>query len=551
MVTRRLSPRYREIARILRRHGLGFAASATRMDWLIPFHRGAFSHEVRPEPYRTPEHVRLLLEQLGPTFIKLGQLLSTRPDLIPADYIDELAKLQDDAPPVDAEIVRGMIRSELGQSPDDLFRDFDSRPLASASIGQAHAAVLQDGTEVVVKVRRPGAAVQVEEDLAILLDLAERSERHSESARTVGLRSLVEEFASSIRTELDYVTEAQNAERFAANFASNADVGIPRVFWEHTTRTILTLERVRGIKISDIAALDAAHVDRPALAQRATGVLLKMIFEDRFFHADPHPGNMFVSADGRIELIDFGMVGELSERLQERLTRLFIALMDEDADELADALIELSVTSRGVERAELVDSAGSLIIRYHGRTLGDLDVGGLLSDLFSMVRAHGIRLPSELAMLLKVLLMAEGVGVRLDPTFQMAGVLAPYAEQLSRRATSIAAIARRLAATGGDAGELLLRLPRGLQRLLDGATSSGVVVQVRVADLEPILGRAERIGNQLLAGLLAAAFIRGIGEVVTHDRKWRPWEGGMMAAGLSVISGLSGYLLWSARRRHR
>ena len=521
------------------------------MEWLIPFHRGAFGHEVRAERYRTPEHVRLLLEQLGPTFIKLGQLLSTRPDLIPADYIDELVKLQDAAPPVDAEVVRSTIRTELGQDPDQRFREFDSRPLASASIGQAHAATLHDGTEVVVKVRRPGAVAQVEEDLAILLDLAERSERHSEPARTIGLRSLVAEFASTIRAELDYVAEARNAERFAANFASNVEVGIPRVFWEHTTGSVLTLERVRGIKINDVAALDAARIDRPALARRATGILLKMIFEDRFYHADPHPGNMFVQADGRIELIDFGMVGEVSERVQEHLTQLFIAVVDEDADALADALIELSVTRRGVDRAALVDSATGLILRYHGRTLADLDVGGLLSDLFSMVRNHGIRLPGELAMLLKVLLMAEGVGVRLDPTFQLASVFAPYAQELSERAISIRAIARRLAAAGNDAGELLLRLPRGVQRLLDGATTSGVVVQVRVAELESILSRAERIGNRLLAGVLAAAFIRGIGEVVTRDRKWRPWEGGMMAAGLSVISGISGYLLWSARRQRR
>jgi ubiquinone biosynthesis protein len=475
--------------------------------------------------------------------------LSTRPDLLPADYIVELAKLQDSAPPVALEAIRGAIRQELGNDPEELFQEFDPVPLASASIGQAHAATLHDGTLVVVKVRRPGAVTQIEQDLEILQDLAVRATRHSALARSYNLQALVEEFTETLRAELDYVQEGHNAERFAVNFSGSADVHIPRIFWEQSTGRVLTLERVRGIKVSDITGLDAAQIDRKLLARRATAVLLKMVFEDRFYHADPHPGNMFIRVDGSIDLIDFGMVGEVSELLQEHLTVFFVSLVQGDPDRLSSALLALSLTGESVDRDRLRASVSALISRYHGHTLGDIHIGGLLKDLFTLLREQKLQLPRELALLFKVLLMAEGMGVRLDPEFDLGEVLEPYADRLVQRSLSGPAVLRRIARAGTDAGELLLQLPEQLRHLLDNAATSGVVVQLRMAELDPLMSRAERIGNRLLAGVLAAAFIRGIGEVITRDRKWQPWEGGMMAAGMSVISGISAYLLWSARRR--
>ena len=242
-------------------------------------------------------------------FVKLGQILSTRADLVPPDYQAELAKLQDAAPPVDAEVVGDVLAHEFGSDATAMFATFDFEPLAAASIGQAHAATLPDGTEVAVKVRRPGAVEQIEQDLEILQDLAARAGRHWTAAADYDLVGLAEEFAQTVRSELDYLREGRNAERFAANFADDPDVHIPRVFWEATTSRVLTLERVRGIKVSDLDALDAAGIDRRALAERATRVTAQMVFRDGFFHADPHPGNFFVESAGRIGLIDFGMVG--------------------------------------------------------------------------------------------------------------------------------------------------------------------------------------------------------------------------------------------------
>lgn len=548
-MTTRLTPRYRQIARTLRRHGLGVATGLAGMDWLIPFQRGVLGHEARVERYTTPEHVRLALEQLGPTFIKLGQLLSTRADLLPADYILELAKLQDSAPPVEVDAIRAVIRRELGGDPEDLFLHFDPQPLASASIGQAHAATLHDGTLVVVKVRRPGAVAQIDEDLEILQDLAGRATRHSALARTYNLPALVEEFTDTIRAELDYLQEGRNAERFAANFSDTADVRIPRVFWDRTTKRVITLERMQGIKVSDITSLDAAQVDRKLLAKRATSLLLKMVFEDRFYHADPHPGNLFIHPDGSIDLIDFGMVGEVNEPLQEGLTRIFVALIQGDADALATALLKLSLISDYTDRDRLVASVSALISRYHGRTLGEVHMGGLLKDLLTILREQRLQLPREMVLLFRVILMAEGMGIRLDPDFDLGAVLEPYADRLVQQSLSFSAVLKRINRAGTDAGELLLHLPEQLRQLLDSASTSGLVMQLRMAQLDPLMGRAERIGNRLLAGILAAAFIRGIGEVISRDRKWQPWESGMMAAGMSVISGLSAYLVWSSRRR--
>jgi ubiquinone biosynthesis protein len=546
----RLSPRYRQIATTLRRHGMGVALGLARVGWLIPFHRGAMGHERRAEPYTSPEHVRLALEQLGPTFIKLGQLLSTRTDLLGEEYTGELSRLQDDAPPVAADAIRAVILQELGQDPDALFAAFDLRPLASASIGQAHAAVLQDGTPVVVKVRRPGVVEEIEQDLAILHDIVARAARRSEAPR-YDLSALVAEFAATIRAELDYVQEARNAERFRLNFSDDPMVAIPRVFPELSTSKVLTMERMHGIKIDDLQALDRAGIDRAALAADAASILLRMIFTDRFYHADPHPGNLFVRPDGGIELIDFGMVGEVGDALQERLATLFLALVREDPQAMSDAILSLSLTREHADPESLTTSVSALIASYSGRSLGQIDVGAVLRELLAVVREQGLQMPRQLVTLFRVLLIADGIGVRLDPDFDLGTALTPYAEQLARERSSFWSSGRRAAVAATEAGDLLLALPTRVRDLLERAGTSGIVVKVRLAELDSSMRRLERIGNRVLATLLAAAFIRGIGEVVSRDRKWRVWEGAMMGTGLAVVSTLSGYLVWTGRRRRR
>ena len=542
--------RYQEIADTLVRHGLGFLAGAVGVTRWIPAGRTA-DRRVDPEggPYTTPQRIRLALEELGPTFVKLGQLLSTRPDLLPPAYIAEFSKLQDAAPPVPAEAIRRTIREELGADPEELFASFEWTPLASASIGQAHTATLADGTEVVVKVRRPDAVRQVNEDLEILTNLAERAARAWEAARTYNIPGIVQEFAQTLRAELDYLREARNAERFAANFADRPEVVIPRVHWDTTSSRVLTLERMTGTKISDIAQLDADGVDRRRLARTGTELMLQMLFEDRFFHADPHPGNMFVHPDGSIALIDFGMVGEISEELYEKFAAFFIAFTERDPAALADALIDLSVTRGSVDEDALRIGLTSFVGRYSGRPLSELHFSQMATDLLRMVREQRLQLPGPVSLVIKVLMMIEGIGVQLDPDFDLNAVLTRYARRLTREQLSLEALLRRMGSGSADAGALLVEAPGRVRRLLAQVDRNGLEVHLRAAELDPLVGRAERIGNRLVAGMIVAALINGLGQLVVHENRWRSWTSALMGAGLTAVTALGGYLAWTTKRR--
>ncbi|MCK8610038.1 AarF/ABC1/UbiB kinase family protein [Agromyces sp. C10] len=545
--------RYREIAATLRRHSLGFLAGLLGLGRFVPRRRSTEVAGAADPGFAatSPEHLRLALEELGPTFIKLGQLLSTRSDLLPPAFVDELAKLQDAAPPVPTADIRAVIRRELGAEPEALFAEFDDRPLASASIGQAHTATLDDGTAVVVKVRRPGAVAQVLEDLEILQNLAARATRRWGPARDIDVSGVVDEFAETLRAELDYLQEGRNAERFAENFAAEDDVVIPRVFWEHTTSRVLTLERMGGMNVGDAEALDAAGVDRKRVARRGAEIVLKMTFEDRFFHADLHPGNLFIHADGTIALIDFGMVGAIGEDLRGHLSALFVALVRSDPEMLAGALTGVSVGSAPADREALREDLRVFLAKYRLRSLRETPFARMIADLFAILRANRLHLPREMALLFKALLLIEGLALRLDPEFRLGESLEPYAQRLARERVSASALARRMARAGIDLGELALEAPGVLRRLIDAADGSGMQVHLRAAELEPLVARTERIGNRLVAGMISAALITGVGSIVTSERRFRRWEGTLLGTGLGVLGTLGGYLVVTAARRRR
>lgn len=541
--------RYRRIATILEHHGLGLGLGLLGLEKWIPFNKGVLGHARRDEPYTSPEHLRLALEELGPTFIKLGQLLSTRNDLLPAAYLAELVKLQDAAPPEAWEPMKAVIREELGADPEQLFAQFDPQPLAAASIGQAYAATLHDGTQVVVKVRRPGAVAQIHEDLEILQNLAERADKRWDAARQYNLPGIVEEFSRTLRAELDYLQEGRNAERFAADFADSPDVAVPQVFWETTTSRVLTLERMHGIRVDDLPALDAAGIDRNQLARRGADLILTMVFENRFFHADPHPGNLFIQTDGSIALIDFGMVGQLDEEVTEQLSDVLLAFTRGDSNALATALLALSITKNTSDRGELGRSLDVFVSRYLGRPLSDINLSHLLGELLALLRHHHLQLPQQTALLFKVLMMGEALAARLDPEFEMLQALTPFSERIVQRQFSLPALAKRWAQASADAGALLLELPGTLKQLRRVLENGGLEVHLRAAELEPLVGRAERIGNRLIAGMITAALINGIGELISGNTRWRSREGVMIGAGASVVTALGGYLLWTTRRR--
>lgn len=545
--------RYRQIADVLARHGLGYLVGVFGLDRFVPFHRGLLGHPARPEPYTRPEHVRMAVEELGATFIKLGQIISTRADLVPVEYQVELAKLQDQAPAVPAEAIEEVLVAELGQPILAAFASFDSTPLAAASIGQAHAATLPDGTEVVVKVRRPGVVEQVEEDLEILQNLASAASRRWELADQYDVVGLAQEFAQTLRAELDYIREGRSAERFAHNFAGDSEIHIPSVYWETSSSRVLTLERIRGIKINDLAALDQAGMDRKALAERAARIVLDMVFEHGFFHADPHPGNFFIEPGGRIGLIDFGMVGTVDERTQDQLARLLLAITSQDAERLVDTFLELGVARRRVDRSLLRQDLEHLVSRYYGRPLSEIALGSMLNESFAVIRRHRLQLPSNLALLLKTAVMCEGLGGELDPDFSLASAVQPYARRLMIRQYSPLVWAGRLGHASIDAARLGVELPQQVRRLISEIERGSLEIGMRPEGFEPVVRRFERLANRIVLGIIAAAFVIGLATLMSvyHPPGWERWAGAVFAIGNVLAGALGAYLIWSILRSGR
>lgn len=544
--------RYRQIAEVMTRHGLGWLHGATGLERFFPPLAGRKS-DAEEELTTPPEHIRRALEELGPTFIKLGQFLSARPDLLPPDYQAELARLQDDAPAFSSEIACERIESELGQSIEELFSDFETRPLAAASIGQAHAARLHDGTEVVLKVRRPGVVRQVEEDLEIMLNIAAAMSRRWKLAARYDVVGLAQEFANTLRAELNYLIEGQNAERFARNFATHPAVHIPRIFWDLSTSRVLTMERIRGTKISDLPETEEAGIDRRELAERGARVILKMIFEDGFFHADLHPGNFFIQPDGRFGLIDFGMVGIVDPALQERLAELLLAITASDYDQLVDTLLEMGVTRGRIERDVLRRDLQYLISQYAGQPLGEIDLTPLLNEALEIMRRHQLHLPPNLALLLKTIILTEGLGARLDPGFHLISVIVPYTNRLLLNLYSPSRWLRKARRAGSDLAWLGTQAPRQLRRMLVAMERGGFEVGMRPQSLDPLMTRLERLANRIVLGILTAAFIVGLSSLLSVYRPagWEHWAGAMFAIGFFFAIALGIYLAWSILRSGR
>ena len=538
--------RYRQIVDVLGRQGLGYVTGG----WLEKAAPWRWGRPRRLTGHSRPLHVRMALEELGTTFVKLGQILSTRADLLPPEYLVELTKLQDSVGPFPYEQVEQTIVQELGSKPDALFKSFDRQPLASGSIGQAHAATLMDGTEVVVKVRRPGVVQQVDEDLDLLIRLADGAAKRLVWAKQNDVPGLMREFAETLQLELDYVREGQSVEHFARFFADDPTVHIPKVFWELTTSKVITLERIKGFKVIDTARLDAAGIDRRALSQNGVNIWLKMIFESGMFHADPHPGNLFIEEDGRIGLIDFGMVGVMDEGTQDRLVDVLIGVSGGDTSRLADALLEMGVTGSSVSRDSLQRDLRYLISRYAGRSLAEIHLGKVLSEVFNIIRRNRLRLPPNMFLLLKTLAMAEGVGTQIDPSFEMLPAEKPFAKTAVTKRLSPIYWGKRFAKSSNDLAELGVELPQHMRRLLTALERGELQIKAHPTGLDPHLKRVERMFNRLVVGILAAAFIVGLSQLMAAYRPFDDvlWFGGLLAIGAAIALALGVYLAVSILR---
>ncbi|MDZ4091601.1 MAG: AarF/ABC1/UbiB kinase family protein [Arthrobacter sp.] len=560
--------RLRDIVETLTRHGLGFALGTLGLDRFRPADGATAQHRRPPRGVSLPVRVRLALEDLGAVYIKFGQIVSTRTDVLPPEYAAELAKLQDASPPITAAEVRAVIAEELGTAADGLLASLDDTPLATGSIGQVHCGRVATNPEdtasgfpagaapggrridVVVKVRRPGVVAQINEDLEIMAELAKRAERASTRAAGVHLAALVDEFSQTLRAELDYLQEARNVEHFAANFAGDTRVHIPRVFWDTTTSRVLTLERIQGIKVNDAAALRAAGIDAAELARRACDVLLKMVFEDGFFHADPHPGNFFVEADGRLGIIDFGMVGQISDSTRDQLVRMLVAIVDRDAARLTTALVRMCGAQAGGGFGGLQTDLGRLVDRYAGRPLAEIPIVPVLTELAALLRESRLRLPRETALLLKMLVMADGLGKQLDPGFELTTQLGPFSQQMILASLSPEALADRLKKLGREALRFGTDAPEIMRRVVDVLERGGIDIHFRAEELDRLMDKAEKTGNRIVAGLITAALINAVGELVSaQPDRWRNWPKTLFTAGIGGVGALGAYLALTSRHR--
>lgn len=529
---------------------MGWLVVQVGMGDLIPFERGWLGHPARETPYTQAEHLRMALGELGATFIKLGQALSTRPDLLPQEYIDQFAKLQDAAPAVPIELICEIVCAELGQRPEVLFAQFDPQPLASASIGQVHAGRLKDGRRVIIKVQRPGVAAQIELDLEILSGMAEWAEAHTAFGRDYNLPALVDEFAYTLRDELDYQREGHNADRFLRNFASDAGVYIPQVQWEFTTYRVLTIERAEGIKIADMSALDEAGINRRTVAENAVRVMLREVFEFGFFHADPHPGNFFVQPDGSIALIDFGMVGRLDDRLKDALLRVGLAVSRQDAARMVDEFCALGVAGGRVKRPALQRDLDHLLGRYSGLPIKELAAAQVTHEIMTIALRHRLQLPAEMVMLLRVIAMSEGLGARLDPDFRLFEFAAPYLQQFWIERNSPTALAKRLVQSTLDAAELGVDLPQRIARLLSQVERGDLAFDVRHEGLGDFTRQLQRMVNRLALTILLSATIVALGllMIVYHPPVWERVGGWLFGLALLFALGFGAWLMWSIWR---
>jgi ubiquinone biosynthesis protein len=498
--------RLRQIVNVAAAQGFGYIVEQLGL-------AGFLSRSLRPglpaaERPRLSRGERLAraLEELGPTFIKLGQVLSTRPDLLPADVVAELEKLQDRVPPFSAEEVREAVARELGVPLEEAFAEFDLTPLAAASIAQVHRARLATGEEVAVKVQRPHLEETVEADLEILFAVARLADLHPVWGRMYDFTALAEEFALTLRQEMDFLAEGRNADRLRQNSAGMSGVLIPRIYWEHTTRRLLTMEFVAGVKLNEPERLAAEKVDRRAVARLLIETVLKQVFVDGFFHADLHPGNLAVLPGPALAFMDFGVVGTLTPERRSQCLEIVRGLVEGETERLARALVALGIASRDTDRESLKRDLERILEKYYRLPFGQLHLGRLLEELVEVAFRRRLRLPRELALMIKTLITLEAVARNLDPDLDLAEVAGTFRRRYLRHRLEPSALQAGLRRAWREAADLALGLPRNLNQLVDKLANDGVSLELRHRELPEFRAHLDQIANRLCFAILLLSF---------------------------------------------
>ncbi len=488
--------RLSEIGRVATRHGFGY---------LIDRRRSNDSTQLVDRGRR----LREMLDELGPTFVKFGQLLSTRPDVIPADIVQELRGLQDDVSPIGFDDVRRVVESELGLTVEQAFLEFDERPIAAASIGQVHRAVLPNREEVVVKVQRPEAPRQIESDLQLLRSAARVVRERVRALDFIDADALVDEFGRSIRQELDYGNEARNAETLRRNFGDSDDIAVPKVIWRYSSSRVLTLEYLHGTQFRDLDLETRSSEERRELAYRMTDAWMTMIFRHGFFHGDPHPANILLLDDGRIGLVDFGLAGRLTDEDMTRLTRLFIDAATENVDALPRRLAELGLRYPKEREDELRAAIEELYYRYYGARLSDIDPIEVMREGLDLIYSLNLRLPSRFVTLDKAIATLGAVGIELYPQFNVFEVAKPYARALLAERFSPRRVSLRVQHEARELAGVARELPYQLRDVLEETRKGRLEVQLRNPGLDDLAYHLDHSINRLAVALIVLGGLVG------------------------------------------
>jgi len=532
--------RYRQIINVMVRNGFGGLIESLRLRRVYRKTKPPSGALMSPRAKR----LRLALEELGPTFIKMGQMLSTRADLVPHDIFHELQKLQDQVPPVAYDDLKEEIEFELKSPIKDIFSEFNETPLAAASIGQVHKAKLKTGEMVVVKVQRPNIKKVVEGDLDILHTTAGLAERHLSDIKMYNPVGFVDEFSKSIRNELDYTLEARNMERFAHNFADDNTVRIPKVYWEYSTGRIITMEFLEGVKVSHIDELENHGYNIKSIAQKGAQAYLKQIFTHRFFHGDPHPGNIFILPGEVVAFMDFGIVGRLTPSMASRLNELLISIASKDTERIADALLQISVVDEDSNMDDLKADISEFVDKYYDISLGQLQISNVVHDLTDISSKYRIILDRQLSLLGRVLAEIEGLGKRLDPDFNIIPLIQPFARGLVISKGSPREILKKSSKIARDYANLITTLPSDIKMALDKAKNGKLRIEFKHVALEGIVSGLERSTSRLAFAIIIASLVISSTLIISLEKPIGPLLFGIPVIGALgyVIAAISG--LW-------
>lgn len=537
--TYRNSRRVGQIVNVLVSYGFGKVIDQLHLNRFVPFRKRIKSFGQWP-PLKSPtsaERLRMAFAELGPTFIKLAQLLSTRPDLITRQFADEFKKLQDRVPPFQAEQAIRMIERETGLGIDQLFSRLDRTPVAAASIAQVHHATLLDGSEVVVKVQRPDIREQIETDISILTSVAGLMERYLPESAFYNPVGIVEEFQRTVRKELDFTEEARNCARFGRNFENYPDVVIPRVHSRLTTDTVLVMERINGVRIDDIEEITRLGLDRSRLAKIGVDAYFKQVLADGFFHADPHAGNIFALPDGRIGFMDFGIVGRVTPELRETMANTFLALIHKDFDRLIEQYVELGLVPEHIDldvfRRDFKSDLADFLEPLYGLTLKELNFAEYMDTVTKLAVKHKLKVPADLLLVNKAMLILESLGRELDPNFDFIAAAEPYASSIIKERIRPGRLYERARKNVMEVSDMLLIFPKQVRQIIRKVLKDDIQFKLTHIGLDRFIRDMDRSTNRISFSMIISAML--LSSAIMHATGAGPRFHGVSILGLTAF----------------